>query len=269
MNNNQSTHHRIHIKPPISYYGGKQTLLSVILPQIPEHTRYIEPFLGGGAVFWAKKPSEIEVINDLDGFVTNFYRVVKTDFAALKPLVDGTVYGRESHERAATIRQMQAYFTPMQRAWAFFVLTNSSIYGILDNQCTFPGKDIKPATTFYNKVERFDHRYVDRLQNTFVEQRDAIYVIERNDSEASFFFVDPPYFNANMGHYAGYKESDFEALLATLSKVKGRFLLTCYPSDLLEKWLRNCSNWMADFREMSLSAGAKGKRKTEVLVRNY
>lgn len=267
--NNQNTHQRIHLRPPISYYGGKQTLLKVILPLIPPHERYIEPFLGGGAVFWAKETSQIEVINDLDGFVTNFYRVVKTDFAALKPLIDGTVYGRESHEKAATIRQCQDFFTPVHRAWAFFVLANSSIYAILSNQSTFPGKDAKPARTFYNKVNAFESHFAERLQNTFVEQRDALYVIERNDSDESFFFVDPPYFNANMGHYSGYKDSDFEALLATLANVKGKFLLTCYPSDLLDKWLEKNPNWTADFREMSLSAGAKCKRKTEVLVRNY
>lgn len=260
---------RIHLRPPIAYYGGKQTLLPVIMPLIPPHERYIEPFLGGGAVYWTKQPSKVEVVNDLDGFVTNFYRIVKTDFAALKPLIDGTVYGRESHEKAATIRQCKDFFTPVQRAWAFFVLANSSIYAILSNQSTFPGKDAKPARTFYYKVKAFEAHFAERLQNTFVEQRDAIYVIERNDGEDSFFFVDPPYFNANMGHYGGYLEADFERLLQTLSVLKGKFLLTCYPSELLEKWLGKNPNWTADFREMSLSAGAKGKRKVEVLVRNY
>jgi DNA adenine methylase len=61
----------------VSYWGGKQLLLPRILPIIPPHKKYVECFLGGGAVFWAKPPSEIEVINDLDGFVANFYEVSK------------------------------------------------------------------------------------------------------------------------------------------------------------------------------------------------
>lgn len=260
---------RIHLRPPVAYYGGKQSLLSKILPLIPPHTRYVEPFLGGGAVYWSKEPSEIEVINDLDGFVSNFYRVVKTDFEALKALVDATPYARASHEKAAVIRQSQDYFSPLQCAWAFFVLANSSIYAILDNQCTFPGKDMKAARTFYNKSNRFGPDYSNRLHNTFVEKREANYVIESNDGEGSFFFVDPPYFNSDMGHYGGYTEANFEGLLKTLSMVKGKFLLTCYPSVLLDSYLDLNPNWTADFIDMAKSAGSKGKRKTEVLVRNY
>lgn len=257
------------MRPPIAYYGGKQTLLPVILPMIPVHKRYVEPFLGGGAVYWSKPPSEVEIINDLDGFVTNFYQVVKSDFAALKAMVDATAFGRESHERAASVRQNQDFFSPLQRAWAFFILSNASLYAVLDNPCAFPGRDIKVVTTFYSKAKRFTDVYADRLQTTFVEQRDAIYVITHNDSEDTFFFVDPPYFNSNMGHYGGYLDADFDRLLSTLASLKGRFILTCYPSELLDSHLLLNPNWVAEFREMSLSAGSKGKKKTEVLVRNF
>lgn len=52
------------MKTPTSYYGGKQNLITTILPLMPTHTTYVEPFVGGGAVFWAKQKSEVEVIND-------------------------------------------------------------------------------------------------------------------------------------------------------------------------------------------------------------
>jgi len=260
---------RIHLRPPVAYYGGKQTLLPVILPLIPEHTRYVEPFLGGGAVYWSKEPSTVEIINDLDGFVINFYQVVKSDFEQLKALVDATPYARESHQKASTIRQSQEFFTLLQCAWAFFVLANSSMYAGLDNPCLFPGKDIKVVRTFYNKANRFGASYTDRLQNTFIERRDALYVINQNDDQETFFFIDPPYFNSNMGHYGGYTEADFEGLLKAVSMLQGKFILTCYPSDLLDIHLGLNPNWKAEFRDMAKSAGSKGGRKTEVLVRNY
>ena len=72
------------MKTPITYYGGKQKMLGAILPMIPEHNIYVEPFFGGGAVFWAKQPAPVEFINDIDGEVTNFYRVLQTDYPALK-----------------------------------------------------------------------------------------------------------------------------------------------------------------------------------------
>lgn len=65
------------LRTPITYYGGKQRMLGYILPLIPDHTLYVEAFSGGAAVFFAKKPSKAEVINDLRGDVVNFYRICK------------------------------------------------------------------------------------------------------------------------------------------------------------------------------------------------
>jgi DNA adenine methylase len=63
----------VYLKIPVSYYGGKQQLASIILGLIPEHRLYCEPFLGGAAVFFAKEPSPVEVINDTNGQLINFY----------------------------------------------------------------------------------------------------------------------------------------------------------------------------------------------------
>jgi DNA adenine methylase len=48
------------MRTPISYYGGKQIMSRHILPLIPEHTRYTESYFGGGAILFAKEPSESE-----------------------------------------------------------------------------------------------------------------------------------------------------------------------------------------------------------------
>ena len=64
------------MKTPITYYGGKQTLLKYLLPLIPQHKLYCEPFFGGGAVFFAKPKSDVEVINDINGEVINFFIVI-------------------------------------------------------------------------------------------------------------------------------------------------------------------------------------------------
>lgn len=54
------------MRTPISYYGGKQTMLKHILPLIPSHKIYTEAFCGGAAVLFAKRPSEAEIINDIN-----------------------------------------------------------------------------------------------------------------------------------------------------------------------------------------------------------
>ena len=61
------------MKTPITYYGGKQTMLKHILPLIPKHEIYTEPFCGGAAVLFAKDPVKAEIINDINQNLTNFY----------------------------------------------------------------------------------------------------------------------------------------------------------------------------------------------------
>ncbi len=63
-------------------------MLPILLSMLPEHTTYIEPFFGGGALFWAKEPVKVEVINDFNANVCNFYEVLKTNFTELQEMVE-------------------------------------------------------------------------------------------------------------------------------------------------------------------------------------
>ncbi len=258
----------IHVRPPISYWGGKQLLLPKILPIIPKHKKYVEPFLGGGAVFWSKEPSEIEIINDLDNFVSNFYEVTKIRFRQLDRLIKSSKFSRLNHDQAMVIRQHPEMFSKVKRAWSFYYLANTSMFSILDNQMNTPSSSLKPIKTFNNKGERYNQEIENRLKNTFIESRDALYVLTRHDDPDTFHFIDPPYFNADMGHYKGYTKEDFIALLDVVAKLEGKFLLTCYPSDVVTEYAEKY-NWIVENHDMQLSAGGKGKRKTEVFVRNY
>jgi DNA adenine methylase len=99
---------------------------------------------------------------------------------------------------------------------------------------------------------------------------DAVELIKKYDSHDAFFYVDPPYYNADMGHYGGYTANDFESLLKTLSTVKGKFLLSCYPSELIKKYI-NKNGWSsreyAAFTSATISC--KTRERTEVLTFNY
>ena len=90
-------------KTPISYYGGKQSMLRHILPLIPAHKIYVEPFFGGGAVYWAKEPVKCEVINDTNMNVVNFYEVLKHNYFDLRKRVEATLHSRETYKKAMII----------------------------------------------------------------------------------------------------------------------------------------------------------------------
>jgi DNA adenine methylase len=100
---NPKGYFKIEFKTPITYYGGKQKMLPYILPLIPEHKIYIEPFFGGGAVFWAKEPAKIEFINDSNSEVINFYRVLKFRFPELKKEIEATLHSEFQQKQARQI----------------------------------------------------------------------------------------------------------------------------------------------------------------------
>lgn len=102
------------LKTPISYYGGKQSMLKEILPLIPEHRIYVEPFFGGGAVFWAKEPSRSEVINDVNMNIVNFYEVLKHSYFELRKRVEATLHSRETYKKALIIYESHGCFLMMK-----------------------------------------------------------------------------------------------------------------------------------------------------------
>ena len=93
------------MKTPVSYYGGKLSLLQKIIPLIPEHALYCEPFIGGAAVFFAKQKAKVEVINDINGEIVNFYQVLQNDFPALQKEIQAALHRRKLHQHAQVIYQ--------------------------------------------------------------------------------------------------------------------------------------------------------------------
>lgn len=262
------------MKTPLTYYGGKQKLAKTIIDLIPRHHTYCEPFFGGGAVFFAKEPSTIEVINDTNGELINFYKVAKTKFRQLQKEIKATLFSREVHRQAAkVILNFPTLFSEVKRAWAIWVLANQSYGSMIETSSTwgYDKSENTSAKRLYRKRENFTEEITQRLEKAQIENTDALRVIETRDSKDTFFYCDPPYFNSDCGHYDGYSKQDYENLLITLSKIKGKFLLSSYPNPLLEKYAKE-NNWFVKKIDMALSIVAKyktGKRKTEVLAGNY
>jgi|ERR1035437_1743251 DNA adenine methylase len=261
---------KIRLKTPISYYGGKQKLAPIILDLIPQHTMYVEPFIGGGAIFFAKEPSEIEVLNDTNKELINFYRMAQNNFVDLEKLVRVSLHSRHLHRDASVIYHHPHLFTEVQRAWAVWASTAQSFSSIIDNSWGYDKRDNTTTKKISNKREGFTEDLAIRLQNVQLECTDAMYVISSRDTDHSFFYCDPPYPESNCGHYDGYTIEDFEMLLQLLSKVKGKFLLSSYPYPILTEYTERFGWHTRRFEsKVSVNKGGNGKMKTEVLSANY
>ncbi|MEO1050206.1 MAG: DNA (cytosine-5-)-methyltransferase [Bacteroidota bacterium] len=257
------------VKTPITYYGGKQRLVSLILSLIPDHKLYCEPFVGGAAVFFGKEPSEMEVINDLNGEVVNFYRVCHSDFKKLEKLIRSTPHSRQIHRETHDILKQTGKHDQITRAWAFWVQTNMSFSARVFGGYAYERKSNGTLKRFVNKKLAFNKEVCERLSMVDIENNDALQVIKSRDTKDSFFYCDPPYFNSNMGHYKGYSENDFEELLKTLSSIQGKFLLSSYPSEILEKYTKKYK-WYTLEKSTGISVTHQtDKVKIEVLTASY
>lgn len=260
------------MESPITYYGGKKSMLNIILPMIPAHSIYCEPFFGGGAVFFAKMPVSVEIINDINGNVVNFYRIMQNNFTELQKEIRCTLHSRTLYNQAKDIYRNPSMYSEIKRAWAFWTLANQGFGGAMNSSWSYDNGSNSVPKKLQRKRTNFTIQYAARLETTQIESIDAVRLIRLRDSENTFFYCDPPYFNANMGHYSGYTEDNYKNLLTALAEINGRFLLSSYPSLLLSQYIAQYG-WHSIEIQRTINIKNKSisfsKTKTEVLTANY
>jgi len=255
------------MKTPITYYGGKQTMLKYLLCMVPEHRIYCEPFFGGGALFFAKPKAEVEVINDVNGEVVNFFKVMKTKFSELQKEVQGTLHSRELYHKAMEIYNHPKKHSDVQRAWALWTATNQGFAGMIGSWGF--GKTNSKEKAVAGKRDNFLKAYEERLKMVQVEHNDALKVIARCNEKDAFVYCDPPYIGSDQGHYEGYTEAHYKKLLDALAKLKGKFLLSSYPSKILNQYIRKYGWKTKRIEKYVAVTKLTEKKKTEMLVFNY
>jgi DNA adenine methylase len=213
---------KINLSTPISYYGGKQSMLQHILPLLPDHSVYVEPFFGGGAVFWAKKPSDVEIINDFNGMVVNFYRQLKSNFEELKQAIDATPYSRQAYQKAMVVYENPYLFDSVTKAWAFWIGTSQGFSNKIGSWRSSQ-ISVKESKRNENKKQAFTKELSERLKYVQIEQKDAVDLIKDMDTPDTFFYLDPPYVGADQGHYGGYMQEHFNTLLELFHTFKESF----------------------------------------------
>ncbi|KAA6336880.1 Modification methylase DpnIIA [termite gut metagenome] len=262
------------MKTPITYYGGKQNMLKHIRPLIPPHSLYCEPFVGGAAVFFDKQPVRVNVINDLNGELINFYRTIVTNLEELRMEVNRTLHCRSQHAHAWHIYNNPDYFTNVQRAWAVFILSKMGFSGQLGSSFGFDRTEGKTALKLHciKENEVFCEELKKLLEKSTIECDDAFKIIKRYDCTEAFHFIDPPYVNSNMGHYSGmFNRQNLTELLELCAGLQGKFMLTMFPDDAVNQRAEN-AGWIIHKLDRRVSACLKieaRRRQEEWMVCNY
>lgn len=242
-------------------------MVPTLLTLIPQHKTYVEPFVGGGSLYFAKKPSQVEVINDLNGYVAAFYRVIKNDFDSLNYLIQNTLHDEHTYKQCRLqYRNRYDQIDDLEKAFVLWVGANMSFGGSVFNgsfAITTNSHDrCNPATKLIEKKNRFK-TIKGRLEHTMVLEKNAIDVIKKYDSEDTFIYCDPPYLNANQGHYKGYQLTQFKELLDIASSSKSKIMISCYWHDIISRY----DNFIIDQKQMTTRIIPT--KKTEIIIRNY
>lgn len=265
------------MRTPITYYGGKQQMARTILGMMPSHRLYCEPYFGGGAVFFAKGKSYLEVINDINDRLITFYEVCQSEelFPLLLEKVKETLHSESYYQKAYSFWKDpdKCYGNKVDLAWAVWLVTNMSFSG---SPCGGWKWDNGTAGSHSGIVMdhyrlEFSSAIHERLKEVQISCRDAMTVIRQRDREETFFFLDPPYPGCEQKHYKGFEEKDLEELLELLVHIKGKFLLCNFDSPLLRKYEKRYG-WNRKVIDLPMRvANFKGnsRRKQEVMVYNY
>ncbi len=244
-------------------------MLKHIIPLIPSHRLYTEAFCGGAAVLFAKSPAEAEIINDINMELTNFYWTAQVYYRDLKTEIDKTLHSRDLHAHAAHINAYPEFFSPAQRAWAVWALCRMSFASMMDGSFGYDFGGGMPKKV-QNAKDEFTEQICRRLEHVTIENRNALDVIQTYDCDDAFHFVDPPYINSDCGHYEGvFSDRNMEELLRLLETVKGKFMLTMFPYEPIEKYAER-NGWTIHRIERTISASKTSRRKQEEwMVCNY
>lgn len=245
----------------LKYPGAKWKLAPWIISQFPEHTTYIEPYFGSGAVFFSKEPAKYEVINDLDEQVTNLFKVIRNKGKKLAQLIEMTPWSRaeyyEAYELTGDAVEDARRF--LVRCWMAHGVKTSDRTGWMNRGPKVDGS----TTTRWNKLPDRIVACTDRLKNTEIECIPALDLLARfKDAKNCLLYVDPPYVLSTRSqrlYKHEMKDADHMALLEALNAHAGPVVLSGYAHDLYDEYL-------ADWRKVTIEALAeKGQARTEVL----
>ncbi len=223
-------------RPILDYYGGKFVLRNWIISNMPSHKIYVEPFGGGASVLLAKDPAKVEVYNDIDDEVVNFFQVVKNNGNEIHRRLSLTPYSRSEY-----LNSRNYYSCNIERAVNLVVRSFMGIGDSIHNASGFRNSktsNTSPGKTFRNYVDYFPD-FIERLRPVIIENLDYKEIFKKYDSKDTLFYLDPPYLwgTRSKKHSYGHEMSDEDhgKMIELIGELKGSVILSGYENEIYGK----------------------------------
>ena len=185
------------LRTPIRWFGGRGRIVSKLLPLVPPHHIFVEVFGGGASLLLAKEPSVIEVYNDRDSGLVDFFRVLRDPqrFARFHELVMLTPYSREEYNTCRDAWEDSG--DDVERAFRWFVVARGSFAGIFGigwgRSVTSNARGMASTSSAWLSPLAALPAIHERMMRVQIEHADFRQVLQRYDTPETFFHVDPPY----------------------------------------------------------------------------
>lgn len=222
------------MKPIIKWTGGKGDEIGEISKHIPENfTTYVEPFVGGGAIFFEVEPQRA-VINDIHVDLINFYQELKAGHGPqIHALMEQSPNNEETYYR---IRDQLNPQTPLDRAFQFYYLRKTCYRGML--RYNKKGGFNIPFGRYktINYEELLNPKYAEIFGRTDITCGDFEEVFARNNSPDCFCFIDQPYDSVFTDYgYCQFERKEQERLAKCFKETKMKCLMIVGATDYIRQ----------------------------------
>lgn len=252
------------MRAPFPWFGGKGApkIKKAILAALPPHTRYVEPFGGGASILIGKPPCEVEVYNDVNRGVVNFFRVLADVDYFGKFMARATLLPQSRELYEEFLRTWPAIHDPVEQAVRWYYVAQQSFGGIFGGSwgtgvTTSPTGRWRSSFTNLPKIH-------DRIQQVQIECCDWRDVLRRFSGPGYLAYCDPPYVAGSRkagGYEHELRDSDHAALITTLMAYDGAVVLSGYRSPLYAPL--DAAGW--DCLEVEVCCSAAGRTRASGL----
>jgi len=234
---------RKELRTPIRWLGGKgrRGILKRILSLFPPHKIYVEPFGGGASLLLAKEPSPVEVYNDIDSGLVNFFRILrdKEKFQEFHRKACLTPYSREEYYFCRDT--WEECKDDVERAYRWYVVARMSFGGRFGSGwgfvVSYSLRGISERTSNWLSALDMLPEIHQRIMRVQIEHNDYKKILETYDTSETLFYCDPPYVleTRRAGEYRHEMTvEDHEELVDILLSLKGMVILSGYRHKVYE-----------------------------------
>lgn len=247
--------------PLVPWIGGKRRLADQLIRLFPPHTCYVEVFAGAAAVYFTKQPSDVEVLNDINGDLINLYRVVQHHLEEFVrqfkwALTSRTVFKWLQITRPETL-------TDIQRAARFYYLQQSCFGGKVQGQSFGTAATAPPGLNLLRIEEHLSAAHL-RLAATYIENETWSAVIDRYDRPQTLFYLDPPYWQTE-GYGVPFELGQYTKIAEKMRAIQGRAVLSVNDHPAMREAFAGMATETVDIT-YTVGGGGHGADRRELVI---